>query len=304
MKLISNLNYIMELKEFIKSKRDTLSSSSITTYASLLKNLYLKVYPKDTKMDFKKFNDTTKIIKSIRDLPPNRRKTLLSALVIITDNKQYRELMLEDIKEFNKDIQKQEKTETQKEAWIEEDELKDICSQYKKHAENIYKKPKKTMSDLQDIQNYIILCVLSGEYINPRRSKDFVDFKIKNIDKEKDNYLEGNKMIFNSYKTAKTYGRQEIVIPTKLKSILKKWIGINETEHLLFDTNGNKLSNVKLNQRLNKIFGKKASVNQLRHTFLTEKHGDTIAKNSELEKDMKEMGSSLQMSKTYIKKED
>jgi len=294
----------MDLKEFIKSKRDTLSSSSITTYASLLKNLYLNVFPKDTKMDFKRFNETDTIIAYVKDLPPNRRKTLLSALVIVTENKKYRDLMLEDIKEFNAEISKQEKTESQKQSWIEEDELKGICEQYKKHADNLFKKPKKTMSDLQDIQNYIILTLLSGEFISPRRSKDFVDFKIKNVDKEKDNYLEGNNLVFNSYKTAKTYGKQTIPIPPKLKSILKKWIGINETENLLFDTNGNKLSNVKLNQRLNKIFGKKASVNALRHTFLTEKHGDTIKKNKELEKDMKDMGSSMNMSKTYIKKDD
>jgi integrase len=294
----------MDLKEFIKSKRDTLSSSSITTYASLLKNLYLNVFPKDTKMDFKRFNETDTIIAYVKDLPPNRRKTLLSALVIVTENKKYRDLMLEDIKEFNAEISKQEKTESQKQSWIEEDELKGICEQYKKHADNLFKKPKKTMSDLQDIQNYIILTLLSGEFISPRRSKDFVDFKIKNLDKEKDNYLEGNNLVFNSYKTAKTYGKQTIPIPPKLKSILKKWIGINETENLLFDTNGNKLSNVKLNQRLNKIFGKKASVNALRHTFLTEKHGDTIKKNKELEKDMKDMGSSMNMSKTYIKKDD
>lgn len=293
----------MDLKEFIKSKRDTLSSSSITTYASLLKNLYLNVFPKDTKMDFKRFNETDTIIAYVKDLPPNRRKTLLSALVIVTENKKYRDLMLEDIKEFNAEISKQEKTESQKQSWIEEDELKGICEQYKKHADNLFKKPKKTMSDLQDIQNYIILTLLSGEFISPRRSKDFVDFKIKNLDKEKDNYLEGNNLVFNSYKTAKTYGKQTIPIPPKLKSILKKWIGINETENLLFDTNGNKLSNVKLNQRLNKIFGKKASVNALRHTFLTEKHGDTIKKNKELEKDMKDMGSSLNMSSVYIKKD-
>jgi len=291
----------MDLKEFIKSKRDTLSSSSITTYASLLKNLYLNVFPKDTKMDFKRFNETDTIIAYVKDLPPNRRKTLLSALVIVTENKKYRDLMLEDIKEFNAEISKQEKTESQKQSWIEEDELKGICEQYKKHADNLFKKPKKTMSDLQDIQNYIILTLLSGEFISPRRSKDFVDFKIKNLDKEKDNYLEGNNLVFNSYKTAKTYGKQTIPIPPKLKSILKKWIGINETENLLFDTNGNKLSNVKLNQRLNKIFGKKASVNALRHTFLTEKHGDTIKKNKELEKDMKDMGSSMNMSKTRRK---
>jgi len=57
------------------------------------------------------------------------------------------------------------------------------------------------------------------------------------------------------------------------------------------------LTSVKLNQRLNKIFGgKKISVNALRHTFLTEKYQD-------LPDDLQEMGSSVSMATTYIKKD-
>jgi len=138
-------------------------------------------------------------------------------------------------------------------------------------------------------------------FIPPRRLKDYVDFKIKDIDQEKDNYIEKKSMIFNSYKTSKTYQRQEIVIPPELLKILKKWIKVNPTEYLFFDSNGKKLSNVKLTQRLNKIFGKKASVNQLRHTYLSNKYQDTIKQNKEMEDDMKAMGSSRSQEKIYIK---
>ena len=131
----------------------------------------------------------------------------------------------------------------------------------------------------------------------PRRSLDFVDFRIENVDKKKDNYLERNEMVFNSYKTAKTYGQQRVTIPIKMKNILRKWIKVNPTPYLLFDRNYNPLSSVKLNQRLNKIFdGKKISVNALRHSFLTEKYGD-------ISEDMADMGSSLKMVATYGKKD-
>ena len=43
--------------------------------------------------------------------------------------------------------------------------------------------------ELQRIQNYIILSVLGGMHIPVRRSKDYVDFKIRNVDREKDNYI-------------------------------------------------------------------------------------------------------------------
>jgi hypothetical protein len=145
---------------------------------------------------------------------------------------------------------------------------------------------------------------LGSLYIKPRRSKDFVDFKIRNVDKETDNYMDKNKFVFNSYKTAKTYGKQEVDIPVQLRNIITKWSKINPTDYLLFDANMNKLSSVKLNQRLNRIFdGKKVGVNQLRHTYLTDKFGDTIRKKKELADTMEDMGSSSAMADTYIKKD-
>ena len=52
---------------------------------------------------------------------------------------------------------------------------------------------------------------------------------------------------------------------------------------------------------MNKIFGKKVGVNQMRHTYLTDKYGDTINKQKQMNADMTEMGSSGSQSKVYIK---
>ena len=289
------------IKEYIAKKRPSLSKSSITTYASILKNLYGRVFGEGL-VNLDKFEDTTPVLTFLKDVPPNRRKTILSSLVIITDKKPYRDLMLEDVKNYNKDINKQEKTEAQQASWVELSQVKSILEELKKTADLLYKKSHLTPSDLQQIQNYIILAVLGGVFVPPRRSKDFVDFKIKNINKEKDNYLEKNKMVFNSYKTSKTYGVQDVVIPVQLKNILAKWIKINPTEYLLFDANMSQLSSVKLNQRLNKIFGdKKVSVNQLRHTYLTDKFGNSIEEKKKVANTMSDMGSSSAMLDTYVK---
>lgn len=291
------------IKEYISKKRPTLSKSSLTTYGSILKNLYKNVYG-DDEYDLSKFQYPASALKYLDGIPPNRRKTILSALVIITDNKEYRDLMLKDVRDYNADIQKQEKTETQQESWVEKNAVNEIFSELKKNADAIMKKGKHTLSDLQEIQNYIIIALLGGIFISPRRSKDFCDFKIKNIDTKKDNYMDKNKFVFNSYKTAKTYGKQEVDIPVKLKNIIAKWIRINPTEYLLFDANMNKLSAVKLNQRLNKIFdGKKVGVNQLRHTYLTDKFADTIKREKVIKDTMEDMGSSKEMLKTYVKKD-
>jgi hypothetical protein len=70
----------------------------------------------------------------------------------------------------------------------------------------------------------------------------------------------------------------------------------------LFDSSFKQLSNVKLNQRLNKLFGKKAGVNQMRKTYLSDKYANLIDTKKQLEKDFKDMGSSSLQENIYIKK--
>ena len=290
-----------DIKAYIKSKREGLADSSITTYSSILKSLYKKIWGEE-KMDFEKFREHKTILDGLKDMPPNKRKTILSALFIITEIPQYRSLMMEDSNAYAKEIAQNKKTETQEENWVEPAEIEAVLNKLEKDASAIYKKQTKTPQDLQEVQNYIIMALLSGKYIPTRRSKDYTDFKIKNATEE-DNYIEGKKnLVFNSYKTAKTYGRQTLTLPVKLKNILNKWIAINPTDYLLFDVNMNPLTNVKLNQRINKIFdGKKVSTNNLRHTNITEALGDHKASKKKAEKLMSDMGSSFNMVDTYYK---
>jgi phage-related protein len=289
-------------KEIIKNKRPSLSESSITTYNSILTNLYKNVFgDNDSNYDYKKFNKSDKVIEHLKSLPPNKRKTVLSALFIITDDKKYRDLMISDIEDYNDEINKQEKTESQKINWVNREELNKLIDV--KELNHLFKKINFIPSEYQDIQKIILLMLYSGDYIPPRRSKDYCDFKINNIDKTKDNYLKGSKMYFNSYKTSSTYGEQIVEIPNKLKMVLKKWININPTDYLFFDMNGSKLSSVKLNQRLNKLFNKKIGVNAMRKSYLTEKYKDISDRLDEINDDFTKMGSSKIQFKTYVKKD-
>jgi hypothetical protein len=290
------------IKELIIKERPNLSKSSITTYTSILKNLYNKVFGETDDVNIKNFNKSTEILHHLQSIEPNKRKTILSALVIVTDNKDYRDQMLDDIKAYNEETHKQEKTPEQAQNWVEQNDIKTLFTDMEKDAKLLYKKPNKTASDLQTIQNYIIIAVLGGIYVPPRRSKDWVAFKIKNIDKVNDNFLDKNTLIFNAYKTAKTYGQQKVEAPKELIKILKRWAIVNPTEYLLFDNNNNKLSNVKLNQRMNKIFGKKASVNVMRHSYLSSKYADKIDELKKLKQDFKEMGSSDKQFEIYVQK--
>jgi len=291
----------MDLKEELKKKRSNLSDGSLKTYTSILKNIHKKVFP-DQEMRMSNFNNCSEILNHLSDSSANKRKTILSALVVLTDKDEYRERMNDDVKSYNDQIDKQEMSETQRENWITTEEIKTIFKALEDDAKMLYRKTNKTNADIQQIQNYVIVALCSGLFFPPRRSLDWCLMKIKNVDKNEDNYIDKSKFIFNKYKTSKTYGKQELDIPIQVKNILNRWIGINETDYLLHDNNGNALSSVKLNQRLNRIFGgKKVGVNNFRHTYLTDKYANVSEQNKKLAKDMSEMGSSTNMADTYIK---
>jgi hypothetical protein len=64
------------------------------------------------------------------------------------------------------------------------------------------------------------------------------------------------------------------------------------------------LNAVSLNQRLNKIFGGKKSVNSLRHFYLTSTYKELMEETEKMSADMEAMGSSAAQAKTYIKIHD
>ncbi len=295
-----------ELRNYIVEKRPALSQSSVNTYASILRSLHKGAFG-TVDVDPENFLKTEIILEFLKDVPPSKRKTKLSGLVILTDSKEFRDLMMSDIKSYKDTMAQNEMSDAQRAAWVTGDDIKKTYSDLEKDANMLFRKESLSQAELQRIQNYVILAVLSGLFIPVRRSKDYVDFKIRNIDKEKDNYLEKNRFVFNSYKTAKSYGQQKITIPKKLQTIIKKWIKVipNESDYLLFDTNnkgfGEGNGSVKLNQRLQRIFGKKVGVNGLRHSSLTEKFLPVVQQKTEIEETMRNMGTSPEMLDTYVK---
>jgi len=291
---------MLSIKTVLKNNRPNLSDSSLKTYNSLLTNLYKKVYG-NSEIELDKFNNTDKFINELKDIDPVRRKTYLAALVVLTTNDNYQDVMMDDIQKSKQQIYSQEKNDKQKDSWIDTEEVMKIYDDLKDKASKLYRKRNKNIDDYQDIQNYIILSLLGGMFIPPRRLKDYVDFKIKDVDDTKDNFMDKKGFVFNSYKTQKSYRRQNITIPKELRMIMNKWIKSNPTEYLLYDSNHNQMNNVQLVQRLNKIFNNKISVNQLRHTYMTDKYGETSKTNKLMSDDFKMMGSSIAQEKVYIK---
>jgi len=309
------------LKKYIKSKRNSLSDSSVRTYASVLRGMSKSVYgnPDISESQIEDYKD---IISGIEDFPIPRKKTILSALVVLTSGKpqeEYRKEMIDALDLYRSEISKNEKTERQEENWVTKTEIEQKIKDMEKHAKSVMSKFRKGSSlspkDVQLYQDFLLLVLTSGVYFPPRRSLDWLAFKINNVDEKKDNYMYKDYLVFNKYKTSKSYGKQEIKVPRKIINYIKNYIKIVPpgTEYLLTDSRGNPFyketdasGSVKVNQRLSKLFGaKKVGVNSMRHTNLSEKFGKYLQERKEIdkkiEKEMGMMGSSSAMLDTYVK---
>ena len=120
----------MNLGELLLKKRPTLGENSVKTYTSVLKSLHKKVFGEDTPIDTKNFNKQAEILKSMEDKTPTSRKTILSALVVLTDNDKYRQEMLADIKVHQNKIDHQQMTEKRIENGVSQEDIRKKSIKY------------------------------------------------------------------------------------------------------------------------------------------------------------------------------
>jgi hypothetical protein len=292
----------------LRESRPNLSKGSVSTYASLLKTLHKNIFG-SAPIDVANFNDVAKIRPFFKDRSPTQSKTTLSALVVLTDNDRYRDMMMEQIQKNTDTTNNQQKTSKQLSSWISGDDIRSVFNSMIKPVDTLFKKSKTvklSLTELQIIQQFVILALMGGLFIPPRRAMDYTHMRnpsFKGIppDKNTDNHIVGNSLVFNQYKTSKFYGTQKVEMDKKLKGILNKWTKINPFEWLFFSGNGKQLNSITFGQRINKMFSKKVGVNGLRHTYLTEKYEHVSRQQQEMKTDMTDMGSSLNQSNTYIK---
>lgn len=300
------------LSEKILQERPNLSPNTVKTYSSIIRNLYLKFIegdsiPKSIKTeDIVSFynSNASKVLTSLKDIPFNKRKTILAALIALLGKEsrsaeQYRKQMIEDSDKYNAEQRKQKKTPTETANWISQEEVMKIYHQLEKDTKHLFSKPSLKMNELQRLQDFIILSVYT--LIPPRRLMDYTAFKLRNVNTDTDNYMKGNTFIFNAYKTKNKYGKQDVKIPVKLRNIIQKWAKKHTNDYLLFSEKGTPLPQSRLTQKLNKIFGKNISVNMLRHIFITDNVLDMQPALTKLQEVAEDMGHSVDTQQLYKK---
>lgn len=296
------------LIDILQSNRPKLSDNTLKTYQSIINSLYRKMHMQregDTDTVYKFFTEEPqKVLEYLKNVPPSNRKTMLAALVVLCIGKEcidtYRNQMLKDAEVSNKHQRLQQKTDTQKESWIKQTDVLKLYRSLERKVSPLWKKTDLTKKEMDMLQDYVILSLYV--LIPPRRLMDYTQFKVRNINKETDNYMEKRTFVFNKYKTANKYHRQEVDIPQRLVNIVKRWSNLHNSDHLLVDDNGKPFSSPKLTLRLNRIFGgRKISVNQLRHTYITDNVLNHVPALQRLEEVASDMGHSVDQAMLYKK---
>jgi len=317
------LQFKADIKLILDAKN--IGQSSQRTYISTLLNVASRTGIKIKKV--KHFTDkAVEILESLMQLPYNKRKSVLTALShVAPDVIIYNEQKKKDYDEHNNKSKEQLLTPIESQNWVPWVQVLDI---YKKrearvnslfktyyspeavaYAKNFNNPLNYTMFDEDDRQFILDFHILMMYVlIPPRRAEDIAKLKIRDYNKDVDNYVDfkNNLIVFNQYKTARTYNKQEFVLPKLMKTYLlrysKKFNVTNDyigSLGLSFNT-----SSTTITQALNRVFKpKKVSVNILRHSYITWFHRqDGNASNILLMEELaRKMGHSLQMQLQYIR---
>lgn len=294
-----------EITESLKKNRPNLSDKSCKTYSSTLLALYNRM---DGKGGVDWFNkNANEILEAYEDKTPSQRKSVLSAVFIISKDDKIHKQMLMDTRDVNEQFKKQKMSENQEDNWLTWSQIEDVFKQLSDIVTPLYKKAGLTATDLSLMSKHILLACFVLQ--PPRRALDFSETMIRNFAKEKNNFIDLKKktITYNIYKTAKQYGSQTFPIPEPLLVWLKKWVKINTSDYLLINERGENLTSNGVTKALINIFQKfhmekDVSVDIIRHSFLTNYYmGKSMPPLLEMEEMAKKMAHSVNMALQYVK---
>jgi len=301
------------MEQIYRKNKPDLSLSTIKTYISIINNTSKRIGKTLSNPD-DVIDNIDAIIKSYEDVDYKTRKTKLAALVSFIESSdnpkidetllKVRRIMSKDISDYDEYLDSQKKSISQQENWMDWDTILDKYKTMEKEVASLWRLNKDEMGKNQF--NRLKTCVLLSclVLIPPRRSQDYCDFKIRNVRENVDNFMRGKKFIFNSYKTAKKYGKVEGPIETKLYNIINKWKKVNDGDYLITSSNDNskKVLPPQITNILNNFFDKKVSVNMLRHSFLTHMYRN-MPKINDMKELAEQMSHDVSTAMTYVKKD-
>ena len=300
------------IEEILRANRPNLSDNSVRTYKSLIINLAKQLSIKiETADDVIRHH--TEILDHIKGQSAGGIKTRLSALIALVEGSEqaketlerFGEMMQTKMKQANEEADDQKMTDKQKKAMIPWEDVLKKYHELEKEIEPLLEQDDLSKEQFARFQMYVLLSCMV--LIEPRRSLDWTEFKLRNVDETKDNFLRVVKrkpfLVFNAYKTAKEHGQQIVPCPPRLYKILKgEWFLKNEHDYLLMNsTQKNKINSTQFMKLLYGFFGSNVSTNILRHSYLNKKYKD-VPSIKDMKKTATAMGHTVKQALQYVVK--
>jgi len=302
------------LRSQIKKSRKEITESSINAYIISLRMLHNKCFDdhKGEQISSKFLHDFEKINKCLGEIEnKNTRKNRLTAILVALDSEEkpdkklidkYQTVLKTLMIDVNKQINSQEKTDTQKSNWLEYDDIKTVLNKMLEdiNKNSLFTKEKLSKTEYSLVQKYVLLRF----YISHPMRNNVSDCKVlsqkeydslKEEERIQNNYLirEKNKYKFmlNKFKNVKRIGVKIITIDDNISKLLSNWLKINKSGYMFTLNNGKEpLTSNGVTKIMNSIFseyadGKKISTSMLRHISISDdlKNDLTIAEKKKKE---------------------
>lgn len=315
----------MNIEKIIKEIKPDISQSTLKTYNQNLSKLNELITKKKEIENLDFLKDSSKVLDVLQQLALSTKKNyLVSIIVILNSNKNKYKSLIEIYNEKIKNLQKSindtydenEKSNKQKENWLEYDDILKLLKSMKKETKQLLDKDVLSKKEKDLIQQYLVLYLYSGKAFPPVRN-DFDNMKIVNDDFNMDtnkNYFVVRKskppyFKLNEYKTAKYKGEQIIPIrDMELRKLINKWAKINGTGYLLINLSNNEPMTANgitkyLSKIFRKYFKKNVSSSLIRSIYITNKYDNKLS-TSEKKELADKMGHSKNIAETVYNKID
>lgn len=259
----------MDITEIIRQARPNVKPQSIRTYVSNIKKIAGEKEIEN--IDF--LNNPKEVFSKLEEMKLTMKRNILSSILVLlsaveTESrlyKTYADKLLEMTMEYKRQIDKNEKTETQAKNWVEHSELIAIA--------------KKMIKKNPGSQDALIAALYSYQ---PPTRLDFYSMEIVGPKDELDsgkNYLviqsqRTKRFVFNDYKSANKYNTITIPVNKKLNTVINKFLKLNpDRKYLLENKSGLPITRNNLGKKLPVIFkdtGKHVTLNIIRHVYISE----------------------------------
>jgi len=288
------------LKKSINDAR-TIKESTLNSYLTSIRKLHNAIFDTEIFKNIDFLMDFDEIVGAISALSFNSQRSYTNAVIValtsVSDKKhenalqKYRDFYEKLNTEYRDIIEKNEKSETEKENWVELKELKKVMNGYKRelNERDIFKKDKDTITKKSfDLLQRWVVANLYLHDSNPPVRLNYGDLGIvsekfyNNLD---DGYKETNNFLviksrnikyfsFGDFKTKSSMGLSIIPVGKILNSVLNIWLKFNVNDYLLVDSRGGVMNSNQLSKYIARVFeptGKKITINILRHIYISTK---------------------------------